>query len=336
MLTFARAAGKKGVPTKLVDELIAALEDFDELIRTEAGDRSGFDAIIASWLPEVRGEFELRRKQAIFRAMSQLKGKAAHAYIATPMVYPTGDGERLDLVWVFAHLQLQRLRPGVSVNFASRRIARPHGDSTTQRVRHPKTLDGKDIEGVDGLLLPDYCSRPTPKLHVRTAGDIAEYSLADTSYGRRSMCDLVIAEVNESELPRFVPPEPKRKRFFYTDISTPVELLVFDALIHEDVLGPSDPSLLIYDTGAKGTADVNDPSRDSDRLDLHESIQRLGSGVDHCRISEAPWYVELLKRVCTTMKWDANKLKAFRTRIEYPLYGSQVAIAYEGLTRAEK
>ena len=193
MLTFAHAAGKKGVPAKLVDELIRSLQDFDELIRTEAGDRSGFDAIIASWLPEVRGEFELRRKQAIFRAMSQLKGKAAHTYIATPIVYPTRVGDRLDLVWVFAHLQLQRLRPGVAVHFASRRIARPHGDSTTQRVRHPKTLEGKDIEGADGLLLPEYCSRPTPKLNVRTAGDIAEYSLADASYGRRSMCDLVIA-----------------------------------------------------------------------------------------------------------------------------------------------
>jgi hypothetical protein len=212
-------------------------------------------------------------------------------------------------------------------------MARPHGDSTAQHVRHPRTLDGHDINGDDGLLLPAYCSRPTPKLKVRTAGDIAEYSLADTRFGRRSMTDLVIAEVNESELPRFVPPEPKRKRFFYTDISTPVELLVFDALIHEDVLGPSDPSLLIYDTGAKGTADVNDPTRDGDRLDLQESIQRLGNGVDHCRISEAPWYVELLKQVCAKMKWDESKLKAFRTRIEYPLYGSQIAIAYDGQTR---
>ena len=334
MLTFARAAGKKGVPATMVEDLVRSLQDFDELIRTEAGDRSGFDAIVASWLPEVRGEFELRRKQAIFRAMSQLKGKAAHTYIATPIVYPTRDGERLDLVWIFAYLQLQRLRPGVAVTFASRRIARPHGDATTQRVRHPKTLDGQDIQGADGLLLPEYCSQPTPKLKVRATGDIAEYSLADMRYGRRSMTDLVIAEVNESELPRFVPPEPKRKRFFYTDISTPVELLVFDALIHEDVLGPSDPSLLIYDTGAKGTADVNDPSRDGDRLDLQESIQRLGNGVDHCRISEAPWYVELLKNVCTKMNWDASKLKAFRTRIEYPLYGSQIAIAYEGQTRA--
>lgn len=333
MLTFARAAGKKGVPTKLVDELVQSLLDFDELIRTEAGDRSGFDAIVASWLPEVRGEFELRRKQAIFRAMSQLKGKAAHTYIATPMIYPNPDGERLDIVWIFAYLQLQRLRPGVAVNFASRRIARPHGDKTAPHARHPRTLSGKNIEDVDGLLLAEFCSKPTPQLSVKRTGDIAEYSLADTRFGRRSLTDLVIAEVNESELPRFVPPEPKRKRFVYTDISTPVELLIFDALIHEDVVGQSDPSLLIYDTGAKGTADVNDPSRDSDRLDLHESIQRLAGGVAHCRISEAPWYVELLQDVCKKMKWDEQKLKGFRARIEYPLYGSQIAIAYDGQTR---
>lgn len=335
MMSFARAAGKKGVPAPLVEELVESLHDFDQLIRTEAGDRSGFDAIVASWLPEVRGEFELRRKQAIFRAMSQLKGKAGDAYIASAMIHPTKDGERLDIVWVFAYLRLQRLRPGVAVNFASRRIARPHGDSAKPGARHPRTLDGKELNGEGGvnLLVPKYCSQPPPELHAHRIGDIVEYSLADARFGKRSQCDLVIAEVNEAELPRFVPPEPKRKRFVYTDISTPVELLIFDALIHEDVVGASEPSLLIYDTGAKGTADVNDPSRDVDRLDLAETITKLGSGVDRYRISEAPWYVELLKEVCTRMGWDDAKMRGFRTRIEYPLYGSQIAIAYDGQTR---
>jgi hypothetical protein len=333
MIQFARAAGKRGVPAQLVDELVESLQEFDRLIRAEAGDRSGFDAIVASWLPEVRGEFELRRKQSIYRAMSQLKGKAADTYIASALIHPTADRERLDIVWIFAYLRLQRLRPGVAVNFASRRIARPHGDAAKTDARHPRTLDGRELDGSTSLLVPKYCSDPTPELHARRVGDVVEYSLADRRFGKRSEADIVTVEVNPAELPFYIPPEPKRRRFVYTDISTPVGLLNFDALIHEDVIGPSDPSLLIYDTGAKGTADINDPTRDVDRMDLQETLLKLGGGVERCRISEAPWYVDLINEVCQRMNWDPDGFRGFRTRIEYPVYGSQVAIAYDGRTR---
>ncbi len=67
---LAHAAARKGVSRELVADLEKAVEQFDQLIRTEGGDRIGFDAILAAWLPEARAEFELRRKQAAFRALS--------------------------------------------------------------------------------------------------------------------------------------------------------------------------------------------------------------------------------------------------------------------------
>jgi len=70
-----------------------------------------------------------------------------------------------------------------------------------------------------------------------------------------------------------------------------------------------------------------------DRMDLQESIQRLGTGTARCRLSEAPWYLDMLQLVCGRMGWKAEELLGFRTRIEYPLYGSQIAIAYDGQTR---
>lgn len=336
---FAASAGKKGVPGELVKELVEAVDRFEEMIRSEGGSRSGFDAILASWLPEARAEFELRRKQSIFRAMSELKGKSAALNLATAMLYPSKDGERLDVVWVFAYIGLQRLRPGVVVKFATRRVETPHGDGTERKPRKPRTLDGLEVEGLDGLLLKDHCSVPTPRIEVEPAGNRVHYTLGDANvFGPRSAVDIAFAEVNLAELPRYVPLEPRRKRFVYTDVSTPVELLVFDALIHEDVLGGrtgADPSLLLYDTASQGTADINDRARDIDRLDLRETLQPLGHGVDQCRVSEVPGYVQLLKTVCQKMGWEESKLKGYRSRIDYPLYGSQVAIAYEAQGRPQ-
>ena len=66
---------------------------------------------------------------------------------------------------------------------------------------------------------------------------------------------------------------------------------------------------------------------------------KLGDGVERCRISEAPWYVDLINEVCQRMNWDAERFRGFRgfrgfrARIEYPVYGSQIVIAYDGRTR---
>ncbi len=322
---LATAAGKKGVASALVTELNDAVNQFDELIRNEAGDRSGLDAILSAWLPEARAEFELRRKQAAFRAMSQLKGQAAETFVSTVFLHPSSDGEHLDVVWIIGLLGLQKLRPGSVVKFATRRVSRAGEDAP----RRPSTLDGVSVDGFDGLRLDQFCSDPPAQLHVSRAGDVVHYTWAEEGFGPRSATDLVFAEVNFAELPRYVPAERKRKRHVFAEVTTPSKLLVFDALVHEDVFGGADPSLYIYDTAFEGIADVNDPGRDIDRFDLVESIQSLGKGVGKFRVGEVPWYSELLRHVCAKLNWDADRFRAWRTRIDYPIYGSQVAVAFD-------
>ena len=78
-----------------------------------------------------------------------------------------------------------------------------------------------------------------------------------------------------------------------------------------------------------GIADVNDPTRDIDRLELSESVQLLGRGLARCRTAEIPRYVEMLRRVCEALRWDGERFRAYRCRIEYPIYGSQVVMAFE-------
>ena len=322
---LAQAAGKKGVASDLVSQLESAVDQFDDLIRSEAGDRSALDAILASWLPEARAEFELRRKQAVFRALSQLRGQAADTYVSSAILYPSQDGQHLDVVWIIGLLGLQRLRPGSALKFATRRV------SGERAPRRPRTLDGAEVEGLDGLRLDEFCSKPPPRLEVQRVGDVVHYTLdADAGFGPRSAIDLVFAEVNFAELPRYVPAEKKRKRHVFAEVNTPAKLLVFDALVHEDVLATgNDPSLFIYDTSFEGIADVNDPSRDIDRMDLVEQVRPLGRGISKFRTGEVPWYSELLRTVCAKLGWDGDRLRGFRSRIDYPLYGSQVAIAFD-------
>lgn len=325
------AAAERGVASELIADLNDAVGQFEDLIRTEAGDRSGLDAILSAWLPESRGEFELRRKQAAYRAMSQLKGASADISLATVFIAPNkNDPEQLDLVWVLGLLGLQRLRPGAAVKFASRRVHVANVDShLVEDHRHPRSLGGTPVEDLAHLRLPRFCSSPPPELIVQRAGESVHYVLAGDRFGPASAIDLVIGEVNIRELPRRVEyRDPPPKRFVSAEITTPAKRLIFDAFAHRDLQSPP-PKLSTYDTSFEGVASANDPSRDIDKLDLSETITPLGEGIARARSTDVPWYADLLETVCREMNWDGGAFQGWRTRIDYPIYGSQVVIAWD-------
>jgi hypothetical protein len=318
-----RAARKQGVAADILVAAERAVERFEALIRQEAGDRSALDAMISAWLPEARAEFELRRKQTVFRGMSQLVGVAADKHVTTIMFNLSADEEHLDVMCLFAMLGLHRLRDGCTVKFSSRRLTQG------EPPRLPCTLDGEAVEGVQGLLLEDYCSRPAPRINVDHAGDVVHYTLAGNEFGPRSATDLVFAEVNRGEMPHVLKDAPQRKRHASADVTTPAKVLVYDLLLHEDVFPGAVPSLHIYNTTFDGVADVNDPARDIDRLDLCETIQLLGTGIPRFSNPEMPRYVELLTDICRRLGWDGSRFRGYRCRIEYPIFGTQVTMAFK-------
>jgi hypothetical protein len=339
---FVRAAAKHGVAREAVEEATRAVDGFERLTRDELRDRRSLDALLSAWLPESRAEFELRRKQAVFRAMSELRGAAAERMFGTAIFWPSADGEHIDVAWLCGWLGLRRLRPGAPVKFATRRVG--GGDSP----RRPRTLDGREVEGMEGLLLERYCTSPRPRLSVARAGgggesggagsggvgsgggggDVVHYALGDHGFGPGSEVDLVFAEVSRGELVRYVPNPGERKRHAFVEVTTPCAELIFDLFVHPDLLGRAEPTLHVYDTSFEGVASVNDPRRDADRLDLAETVQRGRVGVEAFGLSGAGWYTGLLREACATLGWDGAGLVGHRCAVQFPLYGTQVVLAF--------
>ncbi len=322
MRRFVKAARKRGVPDNLAQEADQAVLAFEQLIREVAGDRSSFDAMLSAWLPEARAAIEVRRRQSAFRAISQLKGVEARLSGATVILHPSADGKNLDVVWLFALLGLKRLRPGACVKFASRRF------TTDANVRLPRTLSGEAVDSIQGLRLDQFCSVAAPDLEVVRAGDVVHYTLADHGFGSRSACDLIFVEVNRAEMARYLPSEQRRRRHVFAEVSVPAKLLMFDALLHEDVFVGHDPSLVIYDTACEGVADPNDPGRDIDRMQTADTILHLGKGISRFRSSDQPRHADVLEHVWRSLGWKASDFRGYRCRIDYPLYGSQVVMTW--------
>ncbi len=317
-----RAAESQGVDANIIADAHRAIDAFEHLIREGVGDRSTLDAIVSAWVPEARREFELRRKQAAFKAMSQLKGVQCEAIVATVILWPAADGARMDVVWINGLVGMHRVRPGAPVKVSTRKL------SGGAESRLPVSLDGVSVENASGLVLPEFSSEPLPRMRAHSAGNAVHYTLADEGFGPASAADLFFAEVNRAELPRSVPAGSGRKRYFFAEASMPARVLQFDVLVHES-LDTSRPWLRIYDTCFEGVANINDAARDADVLDMVESIEALGAGVSRFRSSDSPGYSELLRHTCTRLGYEGSLLRGYRCRVEFPVYGSQITMVFE-------
>lgn len=318
-----RAAGKRGTDAAIIAKAAAAIDGFEALIRDRLGDRSLLDAILSSWVPEARREFELRRKQAAFKALSQIKGAQAETILATVAVFPSATPRMLDVAWISGMVRLHRVRPGVVVKLSTRRFMPGAGE------RMPTALDGTSIEDHAHLLIREFCSDPPPRIQVTRAGQAIHYTIGDPGFGPDTAADLTFAELNRGELKRFQPAGSTRKTYFSTDVSVCAKVLQFDVLVHEDLFPAGPPVLRIYDTAFEGQADLNDPSRDVDRLDLLESVEPLGEGLARLRSTDVPRYTELTAHAFKALGLDARRMRGYRCRVDYPVYGTQVSLAFE-------
>ena len=322
MRRLIKASSKHGVDPADLLKANDAIDRFESLIRSEIGDRSALEAILSAWVPEARRDFELRRKQAAFRAMSQLKGAQADVYSEAAIFYPSEDGDHIDIVWIKAVIGLHRLRPGVPVKFTSRRQVEGKSGRATF------TLSGEPVDGFSSTSLEDYCSSPAPEFDISRAGESVHYLLKAGTFGVSSSLDLVACEVNRGEIPRYIPKERNRKAWASSDINIPSRRAHFDIFVHNDLYNASFPELRVYDTTINGQADINDPARDVDQFDLLESIENLGTGISRFGSSHVPNYRKMISEVCSTLGYNGDALRGYRCISDYPIYGSQYAMVF--------
>lgn len=325
-----KACSTRGAGPAEIASAEQAVDRFDRLINAELGDRQALDTIVSAWVPDVRRQFELRRKQAAFRAVSELRGiRAESLYSAVLLAPSSADAERIDVVWLYGLYGLRRVRPDATLKLATRRLAHPTSD------RRPLTLTGTPVsDDPAGVRLPRFCTDPPPPLEVRAMGEVVHYILGPTGYGPGSAVDLVMAERSPADLPRRVEARPERPRraHFFAEVSTPAEMLVFDVFADERLWAGQTPELAIFDTSFEGVASVNDAARDVDRMDLLETVTPLGAGAGRAGSAEVPRARELVQEACAAAGMDPARFRGFRARIEYPLYGTQVTLSFQAHT----
>jgi len=224
---FLKAASKQGVGREAIAAAEEAVMRFDQLIRRDVGDRDAFDAMVSDSLVHTPNKFEMYNKQAMFKAVANLKGVKVDTCLRTYLVHPGSDPARHDYAMILGLLGLRRLRPRATVQVSNVHI------SQSDRLDTRYTLDGEPAEGIEGLLIEPYCSALQERLVVRHVGRSMHYVLGGEEMGPNAAVDVVLGEFNRAFFKKH--PEGHRKTGGTAEIEQPAKTLIFDMLIHKDV-----------------------------------------------------------------------------------------------------
>lgn len=321
---WVRAAGRKGADAALLKGALDAVDAFDALIAREAGDRGALDAQLVAWLPEARRTLELRRRQSVFRGLSELNGASCQLDISTMLLHPSEDGRGVDLCCIQARTGIVTLRPDTAIKFVTERIAH------AGRERHPLSVDGAELlDAGQNVRLDAFCDGAPAALQVDHHGDRFQYLLRTPGFGPRASADIALAEVNRSEFER-VPVGGPGGPFFTHLMQLPSRYGVLDVIVHQSLAPDREPELHLYRNVGEAQARPNDPLREVDRIEPLEDVQRVrGEFVDQ-RLVGFPRYGEMLEHVRARLGWDFTGGGFFRAQMEYPVPGTQVTLLLAG------
>ncbi|GAA0749963.1 hypothetical protein GCM10009107_21110 [Ideonella azotifigens] len=319
----AKGAAKSGVDKACLAEVNLAIAELEHFLAAEVGDRNTLEAVLCDWVQESRGSFELRHKAAAFKSMSALRGVRADVIVNAAIVHPSADSRVYDCIGIDAMLGCRRLRPSGLLRLFGSHLAPP---GSSYQVT---TLAGGAIGSLRDEMVPGFSTVSAAQAESVEHGQYLETTVRDLPLGMGDFPgqDLVSARMYRG-VQRAVRGEGPATSGVGGQAEPPAEVYVVDALLHDDVWPDAKPELRIYDTVVRGITHPDNPMRQGDRLDMLESVQFLGRGPHALRMAEFARYPELVATVCEQAGWDASRLRVFRCRVRYPIYGSQIGLAF--------
>jgi hypothetical protein len=314
------AALRAGGDKRLAELAAGAIDEFSELILTHAGGRSEFAAILATWVPESRREFEMRRRQALFRALTEVKGAQQDIELLTAVLCLSKARDGIDLTIIQGSLGVQRHRPGVLVEVGALEI-------DTADIEHAMRLRKRKASGPFGLgALDKYCVNQPATVQVHKHGKRVRFSLADEKFGVSSTVDYWIAHHHPCGMKVRDDLNSVGEPYFYSVIAFPCHKMVIDTLVHRELVCDAEPTLTVNWTVGDEAARPAQIERSLDLIDTHETVNVTGYGTQHLPLPEAPTYVPLMRDLFGHLGYNSKEFRHARVSIEYPLFGTQITM----------
>jgi hypothetical protein len=299
------------------------ITEYEEFVQAEFGDQSTMNVLIGAMHPHLGEKAEAVQKQSAFRGMSQLHGLFAEVYVNAAILAHGAESGSRSVVCSEGCLGLRRLRPGPPIVLKSGYI-NPHTGRRDEIIGERElSTDWREALGL--ATSPDGSEWVTPT-NILLGSAVLTRIDRDILGTRRS--------VNFGTT-TVLPPAPiesaKEAGNAWTGLGllvpVPSKVLVYDLLVEVGMYGNARPRLLFYDTAMRGPSPLFEPSREFDRLHLHERLEEMDDAAAQ-RSPDVPILPRLVEFMLRETGLEGRSFRRYRVRQSYPVYGSQVAFAF--------
>lgn len=306
-------AKKQGVSAALVTKGTAEIDRFAALIRDRYGTRAALDAAIRPHTGTLRERVDHAGRAEVFKGMSRILGVEAKTWLTSMLFTPsTDDASFCHVTTVHGAIGLRRLRPDTPVYFS-------FGPPPSDRG-HDRALS------VDEMSFDDLCENQPARVVTEMVGGRLVHRLLDERLGKDAVMDMLSVSVDARGSRRYAD-EQSALRGVSLFVDIPVRVMVCDVVIHRDIFPGATPELIVFNPGARGPANPNDPSRTVDRVDVSATVESVDSD-ERFTIDEVPGYTEMMARVFDRLGKDASEYRVHRVRLSYPVTAFQHVVAF--------
>ena len=233
-----KAAAAHGVGSPRVRAMRDADRALREFMRRHAGDRRSFEAMLAKGGRDDRIEWEERK--ALYKSGSAIWGVRARAQMLMLALRPSErDPERIDVLQLGGMVGFERLREDVP--WIIRRLTNTTDAGSAETGFAREALDPEGARGGGLPLVPRFCEGVMPEIRQFTSEDGTVYDeLAPSAVGRHGAVTFVTGEVYRGAIPRAWSETNREGRYKLT-VRTPVEVVMFDLLLHRELTHFGEP-----------------------------------------------------------------------------------------------
>lgn len=322
------AAKKRGAPEALVSAAAAAHEAFERHIRTHAGDRTTFDAMLDDVThSDAAQQANLLHRRSIVEGYQHILGVQLDVLVRAFLAHPGSSPGICDFASLRAKIGLRRLRPQLPLVVDRSKMM--SGGETDEFVRDALDPDAARTYGAP--VIPSFCSASLPHLRSQRMPDgrtLAE--LTGDAVGRLGSVDLTFGHAWRNVPLDRAQSGPFRGRFGFggsTAFNLPARLAILDTFVHRPTFGRMEHELAMWGQ----TMNLSESSPElagAPQLPCRERVVFLGSGAAAARTAEATRYVEMLQFTTRRLGWDLEEFDVYRIRIEYPLTFTAVTCTF--------
>jgi len=322
----ARSAGVAGESeASALQAVEVQIDRFEKFLEQEQMSLQTLAAALGDFVPDLTTPALDASAQAVFKGMSHLIGHYAEARLVLNILMPGSTEGSLSFASIRGCQAWRRLR--MKSSFVVYGVTELVADAYASTRR--TSLDGRPLHQFPGglAILEEFGSTPSPRF-VPDGASQSFYRLEDTGIGIRSDSSFFFGEVIHDAGARYRTIE-EDVMMLTAGIAMPCRTLVFDVLIHRDLMPEACVTLETYNTVPRGSAcamrEADIAARASDRIDVGASMKVLGQGLPNLDSLVIDRYGEMVEYAIKQAGYERSDFRGYRCEQSYPVYGCEYA-----------